>query len=587
MAWFMMLLHAATLSAALFHTRVLAETPGLTRGQKPLLLLLLLDSPTSRAAHIMLSTLLLALVATATACSPPVTVDLALESFELTANQSQLHVTISELGPDSYWSGEAVRSVDATIDMAEGTITLGHTAAPASNETATGLQVVAITDYSLVEADGVATVVENASATTVATFNVTSGTVLTWFVSESRDLAYVLFESAGNGYQRTVLMAPLGCGDACTVTEAAFEDSLALDTSRPALVDDTYHIVQLPVPCCMCESEHSYHFDASGLSRRASLDTAFASMVVDTRSGVVYVAGQEYNYSSGYPYTFEGVSLTTTNLTTGNSTVLTFSATMLYALLNSAADLLDQWTPGMPPPPPLPPVPALGYSPPPPHPPSSPALAGGWVEQTELGNTSRYHHIVTVAMEALEEEASLDDAVVRRVTTARTQVVAGTNYAIEAELEVPDGSTRTLSLQVFEQTWSDTLELRTATLTHVESTQVQIEVFVHGQGDIVSLDAHRLAELEGELPPPSPPSPPSGPPPPPSSDDESWLSSGSSSGLSDGEIASVVVASLIAAFAITFVLFILYRQRAREGVAKSMTMNVAAAKGTGLDSENV
>ena len=535
----------------------------------------------------MLPTLLLALLAAATACSPAVTVDLELSSFELTANESQMHVTISELGPDSYWSGEAVRSVDATIDMAEGTITLGHNGAPASDETAAGLQVEAITEFFLVEADGVATVVENDSATTVATFNVSSGSVLTWFVSESLDLAYVLFESQASGYPRTVLMAPLGCGDACTVTEAAFEDGLALDTSRPALVDDAYHIVQMPVPCCICVSEHSYHFDADGLSRRASLDTAFASMVVDTRSGVVYVAGQVYNYSSGYPYTFEGVSLTTTNLTTGNSTALTFSATMLYALLNTATDLFDQFTPRMPPPPPLPPVPLLGYSPPPPHPPSSPALAGGWVEQTELGNTSRYHHIVTVAMEALEEEASLDDAVVRHVTTARTQVVAGTSYAIEAELEAADGSTRTLSLQVYEQSWSDTLELRAATLTHVETTQVQIEVFVHGQGDVVSLDAHRLAELEGELPPPSPPSPPSGPPPPPSVDDQSSaISSGSSSGLSGGEVAGVVIASLVAALAIAFVLFILYRQRAREGVAKSMTMNVASTK-AGLDSENV
>ena len=97
------------------------------------------------------------------------------------------------------------------------------------------------------------------------------------------------------------------------------------------------------------------------------------------------------------------------------------------------------------------------------------------MEQTELGHTSRYHHIVTVVVEALEEEASLDDAVVRRVTHAggrrhqlrdrggargrRRQHV----HALAASLRVR--GSRVGATGVYGQSWSDTIELRAATLT--------------------------------------------------------------------------------------------------------------------------
>ena len=90
-------------------------------------------------------------------------------------------------------------------------------------------------------------------------------------------------------------------------------------------------------------------------------------------------------------------------------------------------------------------------------------IAGGWSTEAEIGATSHVHQLARVAVQSLSESQALDGSFVR-VRSARHQVVSGMNYLLEAELDT--GSV--LTLKIYEQSWTHTLKVTSATLSDVE-----------------------------------------------------------------------------------------------------------------------
>ena len=340
---------------------------------------------------------LLFLVASATACSVMADRGTLLKQLEATVEPALLHATLVEFGAsEQVWQQAGVlRSAHVTADLDAGTLSLGHLASgpPAGD---VGLNEAAVTDaysYALDGASGTFTITSTAStSTTIAT----PGTVVAWFVSEALGIAYVLHERPSDAQQR-VLMAPLGCGSNCTVTDVQLGGgNNYFDTwsGLPAvLVDDVAQIARIPIPCCMCVSHASYRFDAAGLHPRSALDVAFASFAVDTRVGAIHVAGQQWEtvYQPAYSDTFLAATLTTTGIgAAANASALSFPAANLTALLDRAYAPSAPPTPpaepmkppshptlvpaGHPdrPPSPSPPPPSPSPSPPPPSPLPSP-----------------------------------------------------------------------------------------------------------------------------------------------------------------------------------------------------------------------
>ena len=297
-------------------------------------------------------------VASTTACSMMPNRDIMFTQLATTAEPSKLQATIvqyGEPGREAWRDVDILRSTAATVDLDAGTLALGHLVSDGGD---VGLHAVAVTSnysFSLDVATGVATIIASSTATVVATFD-TPGSAVAWFVSGALGLAYVVHERPSDSEQR-VLIAPLGCGASCVVTDTQlgggnsyFDTMNSMPTT--VLVDDAAQVVRLPVPCCICVSHASYRFDEAGMHRRDALDVAFASSAVDTRGAVIHVAGQQWDEVSKPAYLRTFTSATIANHGFGASTnvsTLTFPAATLLALLDRAH------TPVAPPPPPPPP----------------------------------------------------------------------------------------------------------------------------------------------------------------------------------------------------------------------------------------
>jgi len=103
------------------------------------------------------------------------------------------------------------------------------------------------------------------------------------------------------------------------------------------------------------------------------------------------------------------------------------------------------------------------------EPPMMGGMMGGWSAATDIGPASKVHRLAAFSFAKLQTHCAASNALVcnggfssesfHHVASARTQVVAGTNYMIEAVT-----SAGTLSLRIFEQPWSSTLELSRASL---------------------------------------------------------------------------------------------------------------------------
>ena len=279
-------------------------------------------------------------VAFTTACSPMPNRDVKFTQLATTAEPSKLHATIVQydISEEAWQHVGILRSVAATVDLDARTLALGHLVSDEAGDV--GLQVAVTSKYSfsLDIATGVATIIASSSATVVATFD-TPGSAVAWFVSEALGLAYVVHERPSD-YEQRVLMAPLGCGASCVVSDTQLgsgngypDDFVAMSSMRSnVLVDDAAQVVRLPVPCCICVSYASYRFDEAGMHRRDALDVAFASFAVDTRGAVIYVAGQQWGNET---FTSATIASSGFGASTGVST-LTFPAATLLALLDRA-----------------------------------------------------------------------------------------------------------------------------------------------------------------------------------------------------------------------------------------------------------
>ena len=119
-------------------------------------------------------------------------------------------------------------------------------------------------------------------------------------------------------------------------------------------------------------------------------------------------------------------------------------------------------------------------------------IAGGWTAETEIDATSHVHQLARAAVQRLAASQSLEGSFVR-VRSARHQVVSGLNYEIEAELS----SGSVLTLKIYEQSWSNTLKLTSATLSGVETPLV-------GEGDeALQLELTQPETTEQEPPAPA------------------------------------------------------------------------------------
>ena len=213
-------------------------------------------------------------VASTTACSMTPNRDLMFTQLATTAESSKLHATIVQYGEPGRGSWRGLRSAAATIDLDAGTLALGHLVSGDAGDV--GLHAVALTSnysFSLDVAAGVATITASSSDTVVATFD-TPGSVVAWFVSEALGLAYVVHERPSDSEQR-VLIAPLGCGASCVVTDTQLGGGNdyfdTMNMRRVVLVDDAAQVVRLPVPCCICVSHASYRFDEVGMHSSEAL----------------------------------------------------------------------------------------------------------------------------------------------------------------------------------------------------------------------------------------------------------------------------------------------------------------------------
>ena len=295
--------------------------------------------------------------------------DIMFTQLATTAEPSKLHATIVQYDAskeDAWRDVGILRSAAATVDLDAGTLALGHLVSGDAGDV--GLHEVAVTSkysFSLDVATGVATIIASSSATLVASFD-TPGSAVAWFVSEALGLAYVVHERPSDSEQR-VLMAPLGCGASCVVSDTQLGGgSSYFDTMSSVLVDDAAQVVKLPVPCCICVSHASYRFDEAGMHRRDALDVAFASFAVDTRGALVHVAGQRWDpaHEPAYPgasrQTFTAATIASSGFgASTNVSTRTFPAAALLALLDRAHAPVAPPTPPPPPPSPstLPPPP--------------------------------------------------------------------------------------------------------------------------------------------------------------------------------------------------------------------------------------
>merc|ERR1711915_1012836 len=94
---------------------------------------------------------------------------------------------------------------------------------------------------------------------------------------------------------------------------------------------------------------------------------------------------------------------------------------------------------------------------------------GGYTPIDEIGSLSKVHHLATFAVAALQRDvcaeansivcARLETMTLYRVSIASSQVVSGVNYRIVCET-----SAGNLTLSMFEQVWTDTLVLNSASL---------------------------------------------------------------------------------------------------------------------------
>jgi len=93
-------------------------------------------------------------------------------------------------------------------------------------------------------------------------------------------------------------------------------------------------------------------------------------------------------------------------------------------------------------------------------------IMGGWSEASDVGGSSKIYRLTAFSLASLAANCTNDTAChllstvsLEHVLSAKTQVVAGTNYMIEART-----SAGSLRLKIFEQLWSSTLEISEAVL---------------------------------------------------------------------------------------------------------------------------
>lgn len=99
------------------------------------------------------------------------------------------------------------------------------------------------------------------------------------------------------------------------------------------------------------------------------------------------------------------------------------------------------------------------------------AMPGGFSPVSDIDATSKVHQLADFSLRAVQRDvcaasnsltcSRLNGASLHRVVSARQQVVSGMNYEIVGELD----SGATLTLRVYEQAWTSTLVLKSASLT--------------------------------------------------------------------------------------------------------------------------
>jgi len=96
-------------------------------------------------------------------------------------------------------------------------------------------------------------------------------------------------------------------------------------------------------------------------------------------------------------------------------------------------------------------------------------MMGGYTAAADIGASSKVHRLASFALTSLQGQCAASNALAcgglsevsfDHVVSARTQVVAGTNYAIEALT-----SAGNLHLKIYERVWDNTLEVHEAVLT--------------------------------------------------------------------------------------------------------------------------
>jgi coxsackievirus/adenovirus receptor len=125
-------------------------------------------------------------------------------------------------------------------------------------------------------------------------------------------------------------------------------------------------------------------------------------------------------------------------------------------------------------------------------------LLGGWAAQTKIGAGSYVHHLAHVAVTELKAKSQVQGELVR-VVSAQSQMVAGTNYLIVAEVGAP---VSVLTLKIFEQKWTSTLQLTAA--TRGEGAAL---VTLLGEDAALTLDVTLLQQLEAAPAPTAEPTP--------------------------------------------------------------------------------
>merc|ERR1719502_1143234 len=122
-------------------------------------------------------------------------------------------------------------------------------------------------------------------------------------------------------------------------------------------------------------------------------------------------------------------------------------------------------------------------------------LTGGWAEQAEFGPSSRAHRLAAFALKELQsasDDESFKGAALDRVTEYRTQVVSGTNHEIVAK--VGAGS---LTLRIYEQVWTNALQVTSATLSApVSDVSMAVVTTPLISDEPLALDAAKFSALE-------------------------------------------------------------------------------------------